>query len=69
MNMFWQQMIQMLVRVLASLLAGVTPAIAVKLKDLLTGLYVEALKTDNPMDDFVLGLLLDILAIPRPPPE
>jgi hypothetical protein len=45
----------------------VTPEIKKLLNDFLTALYLKALATDNPWDDFAVGFLLDILAIPRPP--
>ena len=69
MGITWKWIIVMLVNALGPLMSEVTPVIKTELNDLLTNLYKKALATPNPWDDHLVGLLLDILAIPRPPPS
>jgi len=69
MNAFWGSIISGALKVFMGLMGQVTPAIAAELNAFLTSLYKKALATPNPWDDFAIGMLLDILAIPRPPPE
>jgi hypothetical protein len=68
MNFFWQGVISAMVKIFASILGSVEPGLKAELSAFLTDLYKKALATPNPMDDFVIGLLLDILGIPRPTP-
>lgn len=69
MNMFWTAILSAVARIFAGILAMASPMIKVELNDFLTALFKKALATPNPWDDFAIGMLLDILAIPRPPPE
>jgi hypothetical protein len=69
MNAFWGNVIGYAVKIFSGLISQATPAIAAELNSFLTALYKKALATPNPWDDFAVGMLLDILAIPRPPPE
>jgi len=69
MNAFWGEILTYAFKIFSGLIGNVTPAIKSELNDLLTGLYLKALKTPNVFDDFFIGMLLDILAIPRPIPE
>jgi hypothetical protein len=69
MSLFWQGVIQAALRIFTSILGMATPVIKAELSEFLTQLYKKALATPNPWDDFAVGLLLDILAITRPPPE
>jgi hypothetical protein len=68
MGISWKWLIQILVNLIGPILSLISPAIKAALNEFLTNLYLDALKTPNPWDDFLVGLLLDILAIPRPPP-
>lgn len=68
MGISWKWLIQLLISVLGPILGQLSPVIKSALNEFLTNLYLDALKTSNPWDDFLLGLLLDILVIPRPPP-
>ncbi len=61
-------LIQILAAALGPMINILTPVIKAALNEFLTKLYLDAVKTPNPWDDFLVGLLLDILAIPRPPP-
>jgi len=69
MNIFWAGIFKWVAEIFAGLVVQVTPAIKAELNDLLTSLFKKALATPNAWDDFFIGMLLDILAIPRPPPE
>lgn len=64
----WALILQIIGQVLGPLLGVLTPVIKDALNKFLTQLYLDAIKTPNPWDDFAVGLLLDVLAIPRPPP-
>jgi hypothetical protein len=64
----WAMVLQILGGVLGPILNTITPSIKTLLNDFLTDLYRKALATPNPWDDFAVGMLLDILAIPRPLP-
>ena len=61
-------LVQILASALGPMISILTPVIKSALNEFLTKLYLDAVKTPNPWDDFLVGLLLDILAIPRPPP-
>ena len=69
MNAFWGGILKYVFQIFAGLIGQMTPAITAELNALLTNLYKKALATPNPYDDFAVGILLDILGIPRPPPE
>jgi len=69
MNVFWSGIISTVVQIFGGLLGQITPSLKLELNQFMTALYKKALATPNPWDDFAVGLLLDILAIPRPPPE
>lgn len=64
----WKWLIQILAVALGPIFSTLTPLIKKLLENFLTDLYQKALATENPWDDYVVGLLLDILGIPRPPP-
>lgn len=64
----WSWLIQILLSALAPIMGSLSPVIKAALNDFLTKLYLDCLRTPNPWDDFLVGMLLDILAIPRPPP-
>jgi len=66
MNVFWGNILKWMFQIFAGLLGQVTPAIIAELNAFLSGLYKKAMATPNPYDDFVVGMLLDILGIPRP---
>jgi hypothetical protein len=61
-------LIQIFASALGPIIGLLTPVIKTALNEFLTKLYLDALKTPNLWDDFAVGILLDILAIPRPPP-
>ena len=61
-------LIQIIASALGPIVGLLTPVIKTALNEFLTKLYLDALKTPNPWDDFAVGILLDILVIPRPPP-
>jgi hypothetical protein len=67
MSSVWTKILLMVMKIVVPLFGLVTPEIKKLLNDFLTALYLKALATDNPWDDFAVGFLLDILAIPRPP--
>ena len=69
MNVFWGSILKYVFQIFAGLIGQMTPAILSELKAFLTNLYNKALATPNPYDDFAVGMLLDILGIPRPPSE
>lgn len=64
----WKLLLSVFGQVLGPLLGLVSSEIKKLLTDFLTELYVKALATPNPWDDMLVGLLLDVLSIPRPPP-
>jgi len=66
MGTVWIWLLKMVASALLPILGVLTPAIKTALTDFLTKLYLDALVTPNVWDDFVVGLLLDILSIPRP---
>ena len=65
----WDFLLFLAKLVLVPVLKLVSKAIREKYEVFLVELYLDALETDNPWDDFFAGFLLDILVIPRPPPE
>ncbi len=66
MGTVWVWLLKMVASALLPILGVLTPAIKSALTDFLSKLYLDALATPNVWDDFVVGLLLDILSIPRP---
>ena len=69
MNVFWANIFKWVIQIFGGIIGQMTPAILGELNAFLTNMYKKALATPNPGDDFAIGMLLDILAIPRPPPE
>lgn len=69
MNAFWGGVISAVLKIFVGLIGQLTPAIKDELTAFLTALYKKALATPNPWDDFAVGLLLDMMGIPRPPAE
>jgi len=69
MNVFWGSILKYVFQIFAGIIGQMTPSIIAELNAFLTGLYKKALATPNPFDDFAVGMLLDILGIPRPPSE
>lgn len=69
MNVFWAGILKYVLQIFAGIILQMTPTFIAELNDLLTQLYKKALSTPNPWDDFAVGMLLDILAVPRPPPD
>ena len=69
MNVFWGKVLMWIAQIFAGIIGQVTPGIILELKLFLINLYNKALATPNPWDDFAIGMLLDILGIPRPPAE
>lgn len=64
----WSWLLKLLINILSPLFSLITPVFKSALENFLTDLYVKALATPNPYDDLVVGMLLDILGIPKPPP-
>lgn len=69
MNVFWGSILKYVFQIFAGIIGQMTPSIVAELQGLLINLYKKALATPNPYDDFAVGMLLDILGIPRPPSE
>lgn len=68
MSATWVWILEVIGKVVIPILNLITPEIKDALNKFLTDLYLKALKTSNPWDDLFIGMLLDVLAIPRPPP-
>jgi len=68
-NVFWGSIIKWAIQIFGGIIGQVTPGILGELSAFLTALYKKGLATPNPWDDFMIGLLLDILGIPRPAAE
>jgi len=66
MSIGWGWLINLIASALGPIIGVLTPAIKTALTDFLSKLYLDALKTPNPWDDFAVGVLLDILGIPKP---
>lgn len=64
----WVSILAIIGQMFAPLVGAITPVIKDELNKFMTELYKKALATPNPWDDFFVGLLLDIMVIPRPPP-
>jgi hypothetical protein len=69
MNAFWGSIISNVLKIFLGLMGQLTPVIKDELNAFLIALYKKALATPNPWDDFAVGLLLDMMGIPRPPAE
>jgi hypothetical protein len=65
----WTIFLEIAVRVLKPLLKLVTGELRVLLSDFVVKFYWKAQKTENPWDDFLASLLLEILGIPVPSEE
>ena len=68
MSTTWSWLINLMLQALGPVINILSPAIKAALTEFLCKLYLDAQKTPNPWDDFVVGILLDILSIPRPSP-
>ena len=68
MSIGWGWIFILVLSALGPIIGILSPAIKAALTEFLRGLYLDALKTPNPWDDFAVGFLLDILGIPRPEP-
>jgi len=66
MNLFWGQIFKWMIQIFGGILGQMTPTIFAELREFLEGMYLKAIATPNPFDDFAIGLLLDILSISRP---
>jgi len=62
----WQWVIKIIMSMLGPILSLISPVIKAALSEFLIELYKKALATENPWDDMFIGMLLDILGIPRP---
>ena len=62
----WRMLLNVLAVILGPLFKAITPTIKEALEDGLDKLWVAAQKTDNPLDDFFVGFLFDILGLDRP---
>jgi hypothetical protein len=66
MNLFWGQIFKWMIQIFGGILGQMTPTIFAELREFLERMYAKAIATPNPIDDFAIGLLLDILSITRP---
>lgn len=62
----WTWIVNLLVAVLAPVLAALTPMLRTELEKFAVAFYKKAEATPNPWDDFLAGFLLRMLAIPIP---
>jgi hypothetical protein len=69
MNMFWGGIFKWMIQIFGGIISQMTPSIFAELKKFLEVLYLKAVATPNPLDDFAIGLVLDILSIAKPEPE
>jgi len=58
--------IELLIKIMASLLPIISPHLRKALEEFLTDLYKKASETPNPWDDFLVKFLLRMLLIPIP---
>ena len=63
----WGWLIKLLQILLAPLLLAITPLIRDLFEDSLEKLLEKARATDNPIDDFFVEFLFNILSVPIPP--
>jgi hypothetical protein len=61
----WEGLLRILALILGPLLNALTPTIRELLGDALRKVYAKALATPNPVDDYLVGFLLDVLQVPR----
>ena len=66
MSITWKWILNLLSGFIGPLLQQLTPVLLAEIKEALVALYLKAVATSNPWDDFVVGFLLDVLGIPRP---
>ena len=62
----WKGILKIVALILGPLLKIVSPMIKDALTDVLQKLYLKAYATENPVDDLLVGLLLELLGIPYP---
>jgi hypothetical protein len=62
----WDWVLSLLAVVVKPIIKAVTPIIRDALEEALLKLYAKAEATENPWDDWLVGFLLDVLAIERP---
>jgi len=65
----WGWLIKLLQILLAPLLLAITPLIKDLFEDILGILFDDAPSTENPIDDFFVEFLFNILSVPIPPEE
>lgn len=65
MSITWKWLWPILVPVVGQLLDLLTPAIKAQINEFLLGIYEKAKMTENPLDDFVMGYILDLFNIPH----
>jgi len=65
----WGWLIKLLQIVLAPLLVAITPLIKELFEDSLEKLLKAARGTENPIDDFFVEFLFNVLGVPIPPEE
>jgi len=65
----WGWLIKLLQILLAPLLLAITPLIKDLFEDSLGKLLEKARSTENPIDDFFVEFLFNILSVPIPPEE
>jgi len=63
----WGWLIKLLQILLAPLLLAITPLIKDLFEDSLKKLLEKARATDNPIDDFFVEFLFNVLSVPIPP--
>lgn len=59
--------INILIKILATLFPQISQELRISLERFLLDFYSNALRTDNPWDDFLARFLLRIFSIPLPP--
>lgn len=61
--MNWEAAFKWIAKMLAAIMPMVTPAIKKELEKFLVDLHARALKTKNPVDDYVTSFFLDLMGI------
>jgi len=61
--MTWELALKWMARILAAVMPIVSPALKKELTRFFTDLHEKALKTKNPVDDFITGLFLYLLGL------
>ena len=59
-------LIKTLIPLVVAAINAMTPSILAEIRSALLALHAKAKATDNPYDDIVTGLLLDVFQIQRP---